>query len=160
MEFISTLREEGGCFLCQAAQAEADEGSLVVHRGVRGFVMLNRYPYANGHLLVAPYVHTGELDALPEETLLELMTLLRESRRALAEVCCPDGFNIGLNLGKDAGAGVADHLHLHVVPRWRGDTNFMPILADTKVIPQALQELVTRLRSQWRGSSSSPGGAA
>jgi ATP adenylyltransferase len=114
--------------------------------------VLNRYPYSNGHLLIAPYEHEGDLEKLPEETLLELMTVVRDAKRTLTAACSPDAFNIGANLGKDAGAGVADHLHLHIVPRWRGDTNFMPVIADTKVIPQALGELCERLRSQWKAS--------
>ena len=160
MEFICTLREESGCFLCRAAECSAtaadltekDKKCFVVHRGKRCFAVLNRYPYSNGHLLIAPYEHEGDLEKLPDETLLELMTVVRDAKRALKATCNPDGFNIGANLGKDAGAGVVDHLHLHIVPRWRGDTNFMPILADTKVIPQALDELCERLRSQWKAS--------
>lgn len=163
MQFICTLREETECFLCEAARTEvpapdapsdaAERTNLVIHRGKRCFVMLNRYPYSNGHLLVAPYEHKSDLGDLDGETLLEIMTTVRDAQKALAEVCTPDGFNVGLNLGKDAGAGLREHLHMHVVPRWRGDTNFMPVLSDTKVIPQALCDICGPLRERWPGTT-------
>ncbi len=159
MEFIYTLREETECFLCAAARAEvpapdassemAQQPSLVIHRGKRCFAVLNRYPYSNGHLLIAPLKHKADISDLDDETLLEIMTTARDAKKALTEVCAPDAFNIGFNLGKDAGAGLMEHLHLHVVPRWRGDTNFMPVLADVKVIPQALCAMCGPLRAKW-----------
>jgi len=159
MEFISTLREDTGCFLCDAAQGDvpapdapsgkAQETNLVIHRGKRCFAVLNRYPYSNGHLLIAPYEHKADLGDLDDETLLEIMTTARDAKKALTDVSAPDAFNIGFNLGKDAGAGLMEHLHMHVVPRWRGDTNFMPVLADVKVIPQALCALCSPLRDHW-----------
>jgi ATP adenylyltransferase len=123
----------------------------VIERGERCFTLLNAFPYAPGHVMVAPVRHVGNLDDLDDGELLELMQLAARVVRAERTAMSPDGFNVGLNLGKVAGAGIADHLHLHVVPRWDGDTNFMPLLADTHVIPQALEEtrrvLVEALRA-------------
>ena len=114
--------------------------------------MLNRYPYSNGHILVVPYRHTADLDDLEDEELLDLMRLVRRCKNLLQQAIDPQGFNIGLNLGLSAGAGIADHVHFHIVPRWKGDTNFMPAIADTKVIPQSLDEvyrlLVEKLKQQ------------
>jgi ATP adenylyltransferase len=122
------------CIFCEP------DSAYVVERGERCFVLLNAFPYAPGHVMVAPIRHVAELTELGDEELLELMQLARRLVRALETAMTPDGFNVGLNLGKVAGAGIADHLHLHVVPRWQGDNNFMPVLADTHVIPQALEE--------------------
>jgi ATP adenylyltransferase len=127
------------CVFCAAAQGD-DTEHLVLARGGRCFLLLNAFPYAPGHAMAAPYRHVGEIDDLDEQELLELMTLARRGTAAMAEVMSPDGYNLGLNLGEVAGAGIADHVHLHVVPRWHGDTNFMPVIADTKVIPQALRD--------------------
>lgn len=138
--------KDGECFLCAAARATDDRAAHVVLRGAVCFGLLNRYPYNNGHLLVAPYRHVSGLDELTDAERLELMTLSDALVRRLREKIHPDGFNLGLNLGKVAGAGLESHLHLHIVPRWNGDTNFMPVLADTKVIPQALDDLWATLR--------------
>jgi ATP adenylyltransferase len=132
IEYITGPKAEE-CIFC----ASADR---VVERGETCFTMLNAFPYASGHVMVAPYRHVGELEALEERELLELMVMARRAVAALRDVMAPDGFNAGLNLGEVAGAGYADHLHLHVVPRWRGDTNFMPVLGGTRVISQALDE--------------------
>jgi ATP adenylyltransferase len=145
MEYILGPKD-GECFLCAAASGGDDRAHRVVRRGAACFGLLNRYPYNNGHLLIAPYRHVRGLDELNDVERLELMNLADELVRALREAVRPDGFNLGLNLGKVAGAGLETHLHLHVVPRWNGDTNFMPIVAGTKVIPQALDELWERLR--------------
>ncbi len=145
-------KKDEGCFLCRAARESDDRGNLVVLRGRTCFVILNRYPYNNGHLMIAPYRHIGSLLDLNEEESIEIMDLLKRSIRALKEEYNPDGFNIGLNLGKSAGAGVEDHFHFHVVPRWTGDTNFMPVLSDTKVIPEALEETWRRIRGRLSGS--------
>jgi ATP adenylyltransferase len=136
IEYI-TRPKEGECIFCAAATGD-DERGLVVERGERCFTLLNSYPYASGHVMVAPYRHVAALEDLDDAELLCLMRLARRAMQGLRAVMSPDGFNSGLNLGPVAGAGVADHLHLHVVPRWHGDTNFMPVLADTRVIPQAL----------------------
>lgn len=138
--------KEEGCFLCRKPQSPDDARHHVLIRDRNCFVLLNTYPYNPGHLMVAPYQHTGDLEALAEPTLTEMMTLTVRCQQLLRRAMQPDGFNIGLNLGKVAGAGVLDHVHLHIVPRWNGDTNYMPVLADTRVMPQALDELYENLR--------------
>jgi ATP adenylyltransferase len=131
-----------GCIFCDKIREpiEKDPENLVLLRGERAFVMLNLYPYSNGHLLIAPYEHTGELEALSGETLQEMMLLVGKGIRALKRAMAPQGFNVGANLGRAAGAGVDDHVHLHVVPRWSGDTNFMPVLSETRLIPEMLPQ--------------------
>jgi len=142
MDYISQPdKEEGGCFLCRAARSEQDRELHVLWRGEHTFCILNRWPYNNGHLMVAPLKHTADLSALSDEEMIEQVRMLRRCRDRLEQVLRPGGFNIGLNLGEAAGAGLVGHLHWHIVPRWNGDTNFMPVLADTKVIPQSLDRL-------------------
>jgi ATP adenylyltransferase len=148
LEYIQSADEQEGCFLCRARDGD-DEESLVVHRGKRAFVVLNKYPYASGHLLVAPNRHEAEFGDLEDEEALELHRLAAAGLAALAETMGPQGFNIGWNLGRIAGAGVVDHVHLHVVPRWVGDTNFMPVLADVKVLPEALAQSRRKLAEAW-----------
>jgi ATP adenylyltransferase len=126
------------CIFCTKPALGDDAKALIPHRGERCFVILNAFPYNNGHLMVAPYAHGGELEELDDETALELVQLTRRSMRALAVAYGPEGYNVGLNQGRIAGAGMADHVHFHIVPRWGGDTNYMPILADTRVLPQSL----------------------
>ena len=138
IEYI-TSPKSSECIFCAAAAGKGEDAERVVDRGEHCFTMLNAFPYAPGHVMVAPYRHLGELEALSSEELPELMRLGSRVVAALREAMTPDGFNLGLNLGTVAGAGIADHLHLHVVPRWEGDTNFMPLMADTHVIPQALE---------------------
>jgi ATP adenylyltransferase len=133
-----------GCVFCDAV-ARADE-SLIVHRGATCFVILNLYPYNNGHLMVVPARHVGRLALLSPDELTELMQLTRVAEMALEELYQPHGFNMGLNLGKPAGAGVVDHLHMHVVPRWNGDTNFMTVVGDTRVLPEELAHTANRVR--------------
>lgn len=142
-------REGEGCFLCKAAGGNDDRKNLVIFRGKTCFVILNRYPYNNGHLMVAPYRHINSLLDLNEKESIEMMNLLKLSIKALKEEYKPDGFNIGLNLGKGAGAGVEDHIHFHIVPRWIGDTNFMPVISNTKVIPETLNETWQRIKEQF-----------
>jgi len=139
-------KDRDGCFLCAAARRGRDEEDLVLWRGEQNFCLMNRWPYNNGHLMIAPLSHTGDLAELPDDVLLEQMHMLRRARKALGEVLSPGGFNVGINMGTAAGAGLADHVHWHIVPRWDGDTNFMPVLAQTKVIPQSLKELWRLLR--------------
>jgi ATP adenylyltransferase len=140
LEYIVSDKDTG-CFLCEAAQADNDKETLVVCRREGCFCVLNRYPYNNGHLLIAPNRHVAELADLSEEEMLGLMALSRDAQLALKQEMNPDGFNLGANLGEIAGAGVPGHFHLHIVPRWAGDTNFMPVVGQTKVIPQSLEEL-------------------
>lgn len=129
------------CFLCHAVAATADRDNLVVHRGQHSFTILNRYPYNNGHLLIAPKQHLARLDSLTVDLNLELVQHITRLVQTLERLMNAQGFNVGLNLGQAAGAGVPGHLHWHVVPRWTGDTNFMPVLAGVDVIPQALEAL-------------------
>jgi ATP adenylyltransferase len=140
--------DDDGCVFCRALEGKAD-GTLVVHRGEHAFVLLNRYPYASGHVMVAPVRHVGEFCDLAAGEAGEIHTLARSALAALRAVYAPDGFNLGWNLGRVAGAGVVDHVHLHVVPRWSGDTNFMPVLADVKVLPEHLVETRRRLAEAW-----------
>ena len=150
MAYIKKFSEkDSGCFLCKAGSEKRDEENLVVFRGEHCFVIMNRYPYNNGHLLIAPYRHVGSITDLNEEESSEIMKLIKLSVEALRKEYRPDGFNVGLNLGKAAGAGLESHLHFHVVPRWVGDTNFMPVFSDTKVIPEDLRESWRRLKSRF-----------
>lgn len=132
----------GACIFCDKLRAapEKDRENLVLLRGARAFVVLNLYPYSNGHLMVAPNEHCGELEALDGDTLKEMMVLVSKGIRALRRTMNPQGFNVGANLGRVAGAGVEDHVHFHIVPRWNGDTNFMPVLAETRMIPELLPQ--------------------
>ena len=148
MELIGGEKPEGCIFCLFPAEVgdEADRRNLIVARSAHGFVILNRFPYNNGHVMVVPRRHTGDLLALPEPEYADLEALLRTSVAVLREVYQPEGLNVGMNLGQCAGAGIADHLHHHVVPRWSGDTNFMPVLADTKVMIEHLDESWRRIR--------------
>lgn len=146
MRYIMAAKSEG-CIFCTKPAADDDAANHIVWRGDSAFVMLNAYPYNNGHLLIAPYAHIADLEALPAQTLLEVMQLSQDAIRVLKRDFNPQGVNLGLNLGAAAGAGVKDHLHLHVVPRWLGDTNFMPVVADIRVIPQSLDHAYTILRN-------------
>ena len=133
--------EDDPCFICRGLAAADDRGQLIAQRTATSVVLLNRFPYNNGHLLVAPRAHKGQLSELNADELLQTMETLRQMVRLLDRLMHPDGYNIGINLGRVAGAGLPGHLHWHVVPRWQGDTNFMPLLADAKVISQALEAL-------------------
>ncbi|MEK6560256.1 MAG: HIT domain-containing protein, partial [Nitrospirota bacterium] len=124
------------CIFCVKPKEDKDKDNLILFRGKHAFVIMNLYPYGNGHLMIVPYEHARELNELPEGALLDLMLLTRKSENVLKKIFQAQGFNIGINLGKAAGAGIDEHLHIHIVPRWIGDTNFMPVLADIKVIPQ------------------------
>ena len=154
LEYVQSADEQPGCVFCLAAGGD-DEERLVVHRGDNAFVVLNKFPYSSGHLMVAPYRHAGDFADLTNDEALEIHALTRRGLDALRELYAPDGFNLGWNLGRVAGAGVVDHVHLHVVPRWGGDTNFMPVLADVKVIPEHLEETRGRLTRAWPANHSS-----
>jgi ATP adenylyltransferase len=152
LEYIKQADELEGCVFCaEAADELAGDESLLVHRGDAAIAILNKYPYSSGHLMAAPARHVGSLADLTGEEVLELHRLSVAGVDALGRIYGPDGFNLGWNLGRAAGAGIADHVHLHVVPRWSGDTNFMPVLADVKVLPEHLLETRDRLREAWRG---------
>lgn len=144
--YVTTASKESpGCVFCDALSRDSD-APLIVFRGASCYVILNLYPYNNGHLMVVPRRHVGRLAGLSSEELMEMMGLTRAVEMALQELYQPHGFNMGLNLGKPAGAGVLDHLHMHVVPRWNGDTNFMTVVGETRVLPEELAQTADRLR--------------
>ena len=139
------------CVFCTAGQEADDRQHLVVHRAAHNFVILNRYPYTNGHLMIVPYQHAASMAELPDETLAELMTLVRASEGHLRALYRPDGLNFGINIGSAAGAGIAGHLHLHGLPRWIGDANFMTAIGETRVLPETLETTWERLSAAFRG---------
>jgi ATP adenylyltransferase len=149
MEYIGSAKEgeDQGCIFCEKPTEGDDEKAYILARTKKSFAMLNAYPYNSGHLMVAPFRHVGELEGLEDDELLDLQKLLQRSIKALKEAMQPDGFNLGMNLGRVAGAGIPDHLHWHVVPRWSGDTNFMPVIAETKVLPELLVGSYDRVRT-------------
>ena len=142
-----------GCIFCEAAAAGEREDSLVVYRGERVFVLLNRYPYTNGHLMVAPYAHEAWLSSSTPQTLNELIETIARAEKILVSAYRTDGLNVGINFGSAAGAGVAGHYHVHVVPRWNGDTNFMTVTARTRVVPEELPVTLARLKPLFAGGS-------
>ncbi len=140
LKYVKDANKSEGCVFCEKPAEGDDRQALIVHRGERCFVILNLFPYTNGHLMVAPYEHLGRLQDIPAEVTAEMMALAQQAMRTLEDVYGPEGFNVGVNQGRVAGAGVEGHIHLHVVPRWAGDTNYMPVIADTRVMPQSLEE--------------------
>ena len=150
LDYIQQAGEQDGCVFCaEAADSLSAEDTLVVHRGEHGFALLNRFPYTSGHLMVAPYRHVGELAELSAAEAAELHRITVASLDALRAVYRPDAFNVGWNLGAMAGGSITGHLHEHVVPRWSGDTNFMPVLADVKIMPEYLAETRAKLHAAW-----------
>ena len=149
LEYITNTgpgQSQNACIFCEAQKNPThDAESLIVHRGLHNFVILNKYPYTSGHLMIAPNSHLGQLSAAPKEVTDEMMDLVKRSQSALIDVYNPEGFNIGMNLGKVAGAGVADHLHMHILPRWGGDTNFMSTVGETRVLPEDLSVTYQKL---------------
>ncbi len=151
MKYIkeSIDKPENGCILCTKPGQADDRANLILHRGKTAYVICNKFPYNNGHLMVVPYAHTASLDDVGDECGLELWKLIALCRRILADAFSPDGFNIGINLGRVAGAGIDTHLHIHIVPRWNGDVNFMPVIGETKVISQGLEETYEELAGRF-----------
>ena len=147
MEYILEAKDQAqdDCIFCSLPRAQADRDNLILWRGRRAFAILNKFPYNPGHLMVVPYTHTAELDVLMPDELTDLMLSLRRALNCLRRAMNPDGYNIGINLGRTAGAGIPGHVHYHVVPRWDGDHNFMPVIAETKVIPQHLLRIYDQL---------------
>lgn len=144
------MPQADSCIFCAAVKNPADdEKNFVLHRGAHTFVILNLYPYISGHLMIAPYAHLGELDAAPTEATNEMMDLVKRCQTALREVYRPHGFNVGMNLGRAAGAGIADHIHMHIMPRWVGDTNFMTSVAETRVLPEDLPTTYRKLLARF-----------
>jgi ATP adenylyltransferase len=148
LEYIKSEKPDE-CIFCRALASDDDAGHYVVHRGEQAFVMLNAFPYTNGHVMVSPNEHVGSLEGLGTDVLTEIMTLTQRSMAAIRAAYGPEGFNLGVNQGKVAGAGVEDHVHLHVVPRWAGDTNFMPVIGDVRVLPQSLEDSYKALASSF-----------
>ena len=144
MEYIEK-EDDGSCIFCERAKRQHDREDLVVRRGRQAFVMMNRYPYTTGHLMVAPYRHVARLSDLTAEESCEIMSLLGWSEKILREAIAPHGFNVGMNIGRCAGAGFPNHIHVHVVPRWEGDSNFMPVLSETKVLPEILTDTYDKI---------------
>jgi ATP adenylyltransferase len=148
IEYIKMPKQEG-CIFCVLPKDKDDEKNLILFRGNLSFVIMNNYPYNPGHLMVAPFRHVSSLEELTDDEAIELYLLVKKSVEILRKVMNPQGFNIGINMGRVAGAGIEDHMHVHIVPRWNGDTNFMPVIGDTKVIPQALQDTYKELRKEF-----------
>jgi ATP adenylyltransferase len=156
LEYVTRADREQGCIFCPESQPP-ESAALIVFEGRACFVILNLYPYNNGHLMVVPRRHVGSLAALTSAEMTEVGVLTQQCERALTEAYQPHGFNIGVNLGKSAGAGVLDHVHVHVVPRWSGDTNFMTVVGDTRVLPESLGASAERLRPIFARRSGSAG---
>ena len=146
IEYIAGEKEEG-CIFCDKPKEGRDKENLILHKGDTGFIIMNRYPYSNGHLMAVPYKHTNDMSELNEDERLELMNLTTKCIEIL-DIMNPDGFNVGMNLGTAGGAGIDDHLHFHVVPRWSGDTNFMPLIGDVKIMPEYLEDTYKTLSEQ------------
>ncbi len=147
--FIENPRPDNGCVFCLAPQANRDADNLILHRARHHFVILNLYPYTTGHLMVVPYRHIARLGESGPDALAEMMALASRAEALLSGAYRPDGFNVGMNLGKAAGAGIAGHIHLHVLPRWAGDANFVSVIGETRVMPEALADTYEKLRRGW-----------
>jgi ATP adenylyltransferase len=150
MAYIKQARKPARCIFCSKARERRDAANLLLHRGRHGFVMMNLFPYNSGHLMVAPYAHVNSPESLSADAALDLSRLTNLSLRALRAAIRPEGFNVGMNLGRVSGAGLDAHVHLHIVPRWNGDTNFMPLFSETRVIPEHLRETYRKLRARFR----------
>ena len=147
IEYIK-MEKPDGCVFCTLSEENNDEKNLILTRGRYAFVIMNNYPYNPGHVMVVPYRHVGNWESLKDEEVVEINMLVRVMIKAIKNTMNPEGFNMGVNIGRVAGAGIVDHVHVHVVPRWNGDTNFMPVLSDTKVIPQAIRETYNVLKEE------------
>ena len=148
LEYIKSADDDEGCVFCRAAEA-SDEDGLVVHRGELAFCLLNKYPYSSGHVMVAPFRHVGDFGGLGDDEALEIHRLATQALEALRRTAEPHGFNLGWNIGRAAGAGVPGHVHIHVLPRWTGDTNFMTAVAEARVLPEPLTKSYDKLRAVW-----------
>ncbi len=145
--YVSTAAAEAECIFCTKPAAGRDQENYIVYRGKRNFVILNLYPYTSGHLMIAPYEHVASVEDMAEETAQEMMSLLRRAAKHLREIYQPRGLNLGMNIGECAGAGIAGHVHMHVVPRWPGDANFMSVVGETRVMPEELDEPSRKLKA-------------
>ncbi len=149
MDYIMSDKSSAGCVFCNASQQDNDDETLIVARGTHNFVILNRFPYNSGHLMIVPYRHQSSLEALSPETRLEMIEMASQAEHILNQVYHPQGFNMGINLGKSAGAGIDTHIHFHIVPRWEGDANFMSTLGQTRVLPEELPRSYQRIKAAW-----------
>ena len=149
MKYFQEDTAEQGCAFCLAAEREDGPENLVFHRGENLFMILNRYPYTSGHVMSVPFMHISKLEDLTSETRCELMEQVAKAVRVLSDVYKPEGFNVGMNLGSAAGAGIADHLHMHIVPRWGGDTSFISTLGGTRVVPEPLEVTYQKVKEAW-----------
>jgi ATP adenylyltransferase len=152
-QYLARAGKQDGCVFCAAPRETDDRATLVVHRAERNFVILNRFPYTSGHLMIVPYEHASSLEALDVATVSEMMLLARTAEGLLRTLYRPDGLNFGLNLGASAGAGIAGHLHLHGLPRWMGDANFMTVIGETRLLPETLEITWERLSTAFRGGA-------
>ncbi len=146
--YVSTADKAAGCVFCEKTAAD-DRESLIVHRAEHNFIVLNKFPYTSGHVMIVPYAHLDELRKLPADAAQEMMALTQKAESVLREVYSPDGINVGMNIGKAAGAGVAGHIHMHVLPRWVADANFVSVVAETRVLPELLDETWRRLKEKF-----------
>lgn len=153
MSYIQDPKNSGGCVFCLAQDAPNGWENLVIHRGAHAFVILNRYPYTSGHLMVVPYTHRPNLDEFSPDTLAEMIALTARCIQVLRESYQAEGFNVGANIGSAAGAGIPKHFHFHIVPRWLGDTNFMSSVGETRVVPEDLRESYKRIQEAWEQAS-------
>ncbi len=150
MQYIENeIDKTDGCIFCEFPKANADEKYLIPYRSHKCFVILNKFPYNNGHVMVVPYMHTGNFTALPADVLLDLQQTIQKTIQVMQNIMHPHGFNVGMNIGRTAGAGIDEHLHFHIVPRWDGDTNFMPILANTKVVSESLEATFKKFKNEF-----------
>ena len=157
MQYIENGDRTEGCIFCMFPAGNRDEDLHILHRGRHAFVIMNAYPYTSGHLMVAPYRHTADMNDFGSDELIDLMSLTRRCVNALKAAFAPEGFNVGMNMGRVAGAGIADHLHMHIVPRWNGDTNFMAVVGDVRVVPEHLSKAYQRLVGHF--AAPDPGGS-
>jgi ATP adenylyltransferase len=151
-QYLTQPHKEEGCVFCRIAASDRDDENLVVHRGATNFVVLNRFPYTSGHLMVVPYAHASDLSEIDERTAEEVMALTRLSARYLRAIYRPEGLNLGMNIGESAGAGIAGHIHMHVLPRWHGDANFMTTIGETRILPEDLTTTWKRLSEAFRAT--------
>lgn len=149
MKYIEEEKNKAGCVFCDALAQSDGPDNLIIHRGQHAFLILNRYPYTSGHLMVLPFLHSPALSDLDAETRAEMMEIMNKSTLVLKGIYQPQGFNLGANIGEAAGAGIEEHVHLHIVPRWSGDTNFMSSLGQTRVLPEELAETYEKVRAAW-----------
>ena len=155
MKYVTSEKEKNGCVLCSVLDMDDGPENLIVYRGERAYVIINRYPYTSGHVMIVPYAHESMLDRLDAETRAEMMELTSMGAKIIEQLYRPQGFNIGINLGEAGGAGIEAHIHIHIVPRWLSDTNFMTAVADTRVVPEALDVSWQRLQDAWSKAADS-----